>query len=242
MHAHMKSTDGEDVSLGYCPLDLYSGDEARVTKAIHALWDAWIGTSGGVNNLRVFVGGSLLRPSSLVSLSYVRFPSSQLIVLHSLSHSPHLHANFSAQRTRSLLSKIYAMHSPPPSSPPSCNRLSSRNFPTSNEPSMRSTSKDSPHSGPRHNLPQTSKSKPHSAPHLARCCMYLPLDRVYQTRRWLTGKRSSTSISRSTRRCRTTIPMRRTWSTTVLPTCCQPPSRTARLSSRLHQMLTRAST
>lgn len=67
MHAHVKSTQGEDVALGYCPLDLYSGDEARITKAIHALWDAWIGSSGSVNNMRVFCNGLMLKPSSLVS-------------------------------------------------------------------------------------------------------------------------------------------------------------------------------
>lgn len=67
MHAHLKSTEGEEVSLGYCPLDLYSGDKIRVTKALHALWDAWIGSSGAANNLRVFVDGTMLRPNSLVS-------------------------------------------------------------------------------------------------------------------------------------------------------------------------------
>ncbi|OBZ65669.1 Inositol-pentakisphosphate 2-kinase [Grifola frondosa] len=63
MHAHLKTTQGEDVSLGYCPLDLFSGEEARVTRALHALWDVWIGSSGGVNNLRVFVDGQMLRPT-----------------------------------------------------------------------------------------------------------------------------------------------------------------------------------
>jgi inositol-pentakisphosphate 2-kinase len=69
MHAHLKSTEGDNVSLGYCPLDLYSGEESRVLRAIHSLWDAWIGTSGHINNLRVFVGGNMVKPSSLVSCS-----------------------------------------------------------------------------------------------------------------------------------------------------------------------------
>ena len=64
MHAHLKSTQGADVSLGYCPLDLFSGDAARVTRALHALWDVWIGSGGAVNNLRVFVAGKMLKPTA----------------------------------------------------------------------------------------------------------------------------------------------------------------------------------
>ncbi|KAI0783102.1 inositol-pentakisphosphate 2-kinase [Abortiporus biennis] len=63
MHSHLKSTDGENVSLGYCPLDLFSGDTDRVKKALNTLWDVWIGSSGSVNNLRIFVEGQMLRPS-----------------------------------------------------------------------------------------------------------------------------------------------------------------------------------
>ena len=57
MHAHLKRAHGEEASLGYCPLDLFSGDAARVTRALHTLWDIWIDTGAKVNNLRVFVGG-----------------------------------------------------------------------------------------------------------------------------------------------------------------------------------------
>ncbi|RPD80396.1 hypothetical protein L226DRAFT_500870 [Lentinus tigrinus ALCF2SS1-7] len=64
MHAHLKSTQGEDVSLGYCPLDLFSGDAGRVARALHTLWDVWIGSGGAVNNLRVFVGGKMLKPTA----------------------------------------------------------------------------------------------------------------------------------------------------------------------------------
>lgn len=66
MHAHMKSTQGENVALGYCPLDLYSGDVARVEHALRALWDVWIGSGGKVNNLKVFVEGTLVKPSANV--------------------------------------------------------------------------------------------------------------------------------------------------------------------------------
>ena len=66
MHSYLKFTEGEEVSLGFCPLDLYSGDAERVTKAIHTLWDVWIGSSGAVNNLRVFVEGQMVKPTILV--------------------------------------------------------------------------------------------------------------------------------------------------------------------------------
>ena len=69
MHAHLKSISGEEAALGYCPLDLFSGEETRMVKAIHALWDAWVGSSGGVNNMRVFVSGQMIKPSSLVRVS-----------------------------------------------------------------------------------------------------------------------------------------------------------------------------
>ncbi|CAL1694416.1 unnamed protein product [Somion occarium] len=67
MHSHLKTTEGEDASLGYCPLDLYSGEEKRVRKALDVLWDAWVGSSGGVNNFKIFVEGHMLRPTTFPS-------------------------------------------------------------------------------------------------------------------------------------------------------------------------------
>ena len=64
MHAHLKSTQGEDASLGYCPLDLFSGEPARVTRALHALWNVWLATGATVNNLRIFVEGRMLKPTA----------------------------------------------------------------------------------------------------------------------------------------------------------------------------------
>ncbi|TBU65493.1 inositol-pentakisphosphate 2-kinase [Dichomitus squalens] len=78
MHAHLKSTQGEDVSLGYCPLDLFARDKARVTRALHALWSVWLGSGAAVNNLRVFVQGRKLTPAadvpSLAPLAAQLFP------------------------------------------------------------------------------------------------------------------------------------------------------------------------
>ncbi|KAI0934580.1 hypothetical protein AcV5_006377 [Taiwanofungus camphoratus] len=67
MHAHLKVTKGEDVAVGYCPLDLFSGVESRVRRALRALWDAWIGSSGSINNMRVFVKGRAINPMSDLS-------------------------------------------------------------------------------------------------------------------------------------------------------------------------------
>ena len=87
MHSHLKTAGSEDVALGYCPLDLYSGDEARVLKALHTLWDIWIGSSGGVNHLRVFVEGHMLKPSTLVSSTQCPSPL-VLMYLQPLSLRP----------------------------------------------------------------------------------------------------------------------------------------------------------
>ncbi|KAI9065360.1 hypothetical protein FKP32DRAFT_1674715, partial [Trametes sanguinea] len=65
MHAHLKRTQAAgavEVAEGYCPLDLYSGEPARVRRALEALWDAWVRSGGAVNSLRVFVSGAMVRP------------------------------------------------------------------------------------------------------------------------------------------------------------------------------------
>ncbi|KZT09780.1 uncharacterized protein LAESUDRAFT_712226 [Laetiporus sulphureus 93-53] len=61
MHTHMKYAECETVAVTFCPLDLYSGDETRVRRALLALWDSWIASPGEINNLRVFTGGRLVR-------------------------------------------------------------------------------------------------------------------------------------------------------------------------------------
>ncbi|KAJ2927739.1 hypothetical protein H1R20_g9356, partial [Candolleomyces eurysporus] len=63
MHNHLRKSNGDIIEMNYCPLDLFSGDEARITKAIHGLWDAWTESGGTVNNLKVFAKGKTLRPA-----------------------------------------------------------------------------------------------------------------------------------------------------------------------------------
>lgn len=62
MHAHLKAQKGETASLGYCPLDLFSGDTTRVVRAITSLWDSWNDSDGTVNNLKIFARGKFIRP------------------------------------------------------------------------------------------------------------------------------------------------------------------------------------
>ncbi|KAJ7461581.1 inositol-pentakisphosphate 2-kinase [Mycena latifolia] len=68
MHSHLKAQNGETVALGYCPLDLYSGDELRVKKALSSLWDAWANSDGAVNSFRVFVRGKKITPAEKFSI------------------------------------------------------------------------------------------------------------------------------------------------------------------------------
>ncbi|KIJ69157.1 hypothetical protein HYDPIDRAFT_81118 [Hydnomerulius pinastri MD-312] len=62
MHTRLRSPGG-DVPTQYCPMDLYSGDEARIRKAIRDLWNAWVHSNGSLNNLRVFASGKMVKPS-----------------------------------------------------------------------------------------------------------------------------------------------------------------------------------
>ncbi|KAF9013931.1 inositol-pentakisphosphate 2-kinase [Cyathus striatus] len=63
MHARMKSSEGEQVPLGYCPLDLFSGNEDRITNALTHLWDSWCESNGTINNLKIFSRGKLVSPT-----------------------------------------------------------------------------------------------------------------------------------------------------------------------------------
>ncbi|KAF8844799.1 hypothetical protein BDN67DRAFT_893644 [Paxillus ammoniavirescens] len=65
MHTLFKSKGG-DISTQYCPLDLYSGDEARMRRAVHDLWNGWVQSDGKLNNLRLFVSGKMISPSEVL--------------------------------------------------------------------------------------------------------------------------------------------------------------------------------
>ncbi|KAF8911032.1 inositol-pentakisphosphate 2-kinase [Gymnopilus junonius] len=63
MHSFVKVQKGQKVATDYCPLDLFSGDESRMTKAISSLWNAWAASNGSINNLKIFARGKVVKPS-----------------------------------------------------------------------------------------------------------------------------------------------------------------------------------
>lgn len=63
LHQHFRGELDEDA--GYCPIDLYSGDETRVRKALAGLWNTWSKTDGKKNNLRVNIDGKAVLPSNV---------------------------------------------------------------------------------------------------------------------------------------------------------------------------------
>jgi len=64
MHSSLRVANGEAVSHGYCPLDLFSPQEARIRRAVTTLWQAWIDSDATTNNLRIFLDGSRVKPNS----------------------------------------------------------------------------------------------------------------------------------------------------------------------------------
>lgn len=49
----------------FCPLDLYSRDPARTSRALQQLYASWTSSDGGINNLRFFLDGKLVKPSEV---------------------------------------------------------------------------------------------------------------------------------------------------------------------------------
>lgn len=70
LHQALKRDQGK-MATAYDPMDLYSGDEGRVQKALSDLWTAWRETKGRSNNWKVCVDGKAVHPED-VSISRVR--------------------------------------------------------------------------------------------------------------------------------------------------------------------------
>jgi inositol-pentakisphosphate 2-kinase len=65
MHSYLKMSQGHPASRHYCPLDLFSGDRSRVTRALQSLWKDWIESDGSLNNFHLFAHGLNIRPSDV---------------------------------------------------------------------------------------------------------------------------------------------------------------------------------
>ena len=78
MHSHLRA---RQETTDYCPLDLFSGNERRISLAVNSLWDAWVASNATMNNLKVFAGGKFVTPSE-VSLDFgmLAFKIDSLIV------------------------------------------------------------------------------------------------------------------------------------------------------------------
>ncbi|KAJ6502037.1 inositol-pentakisphosphate 2-kinase [Mycena sanguinolenta] len=109
MHSHLKAQQGQMVCAGYCPLDLFSGNESRMKTALSGLWDAWIESNGTINNFKVFVRGRKILPlqrSSIVGLvSDIADPKEALTsaLLPVLMNTPVLRTLAHLQRTLDVL-------------------------------------------------------------------------------------------------------------------------------------------
>ena len=72
---HLKKGKGkanvEEEGRGYCPLDLYSQDAARVARAVRQLWTTWNASAGEANNLRFFLDGKLVKPGEVGQMARV---------------------------------------------------------------------------------------------------------------------------------------------------------------------------
>jgi len=133
MHTCYRSQRDNSIPLRYCPLDLFSGDETRVEKALRDLWDGWVDSNGSINNMRVFAYGKMLKPTQvstnifapgvLINLGCLKSPSVDLTALHDvfistvhplLVHSPILRTLAILQRSLDVLdieglSKLWAL-------------------------------------------------------------------------------------------------------------------------------------
>jgi hypothetical protein len=57
----------------YCPLDLYSGSEERMHRAIAGLWASWEAADGAGNNWRVYIDGKRVDPNVVGACPCTRY-------------------------------------------------------------------------------------------------------------------------------------------------------------------------
>ncbi|GAA5883389.1 hypothetical protein JCM16303_006725 [Sporobolomyces ruberrimus] len=66
MHRYYRSRSIDEHLEGYCPLDLYSRDEARIRKAVRALYCIWLESNGEANSFRIFHNGERITPDNAI--------------------------------------------------------------------------------------------------------------------------------------------------------------------------------
>ncbi|GAA5953892.1 hypothetical protein JCM3765_000681 [Sporobolomyces pararoseus] len=79
MHRYYRTRTVEDHDAGFCPLDLYSGDESRIRRAVDSLFSLWEDSNGEANNFRIFINGRKVDPADPSTID------SALDLLHQLS-------------------------------------------------------------------------------------------------------------------------------------------------------------
>lgn len=78
MHRFYKTSSALHPEQGFCPLDLFSGNEERIRKYLHSLWTSWLSTNGEINNLRIFYDGKVIRPTAVSVLKSHRIQYQRL--------------------------------------------------------------------------------------------------------------------------------------------------------------------
>ena len=66
MHYHLRNPESK--TTVYDPLDLFSGGETQITKALEALWTMWEDKDATKNNWRVYVDGKAVGPKEVSCL------------------------------------------------------------------------------------------------------------------------------------------------------------------------------
>jgi inositol-pentakisphosphate 2-kinase len=67
LHQHYRGKPSDPSS--YDPLDLFSGNDAQVERALAGLWGIWRKEGGKANSFRVFVDGNVVHPDEVGPLT-----------------------------------------------------------------------------------------------------------------------------------------------------------------------------